>query len=74
MSKLALKIKEFFLNILKVLGLVVFCLAVGFAVVFPLWKFAVSAPRVYTFFVLSVIFVVAVFCVVRKILRKKHEP
>lgn len=74
MSKLALKIKEFFLNILKVLGLVVFCLAVGFAVVFPLWKFAVSAPRVYTFFVLSVIFAVAVFCVVRKILRKKHEP
>lgn len=74
MSKLALKIKEFFLNILKVLGLVVFCLAVGFAVVFPLWKFAVSAPRVYKFFVLSVIFAVVVFCVVRKILRKKHEP
>lgn len=73
MSNIVLKIKDFFLNILKILGLIAFCLAVGFAVVFPLWKFAVSAPRIYTFFVLSVIFAVAVFCIVRKILRKKNE-
>ena len=43
------------------------------AVVFPLWKFAVSAPRIYTFFVLFVVFAIAVFCIVRKILRKKNE-
>ncbi len=72
MSNVALKIKEFFLNVLKVLGLLGFCLAVGFAVVFPLWKFAVSAPRIYTFFVLFVVFAIAVFCIVRKILRKKN--
>lgn len=72
MSNVALKIKEFFLNIFKVLALVVLCLAVGFAVVFPLWKFAVAAPRIYTFFVLFVVFAIAVFCIVRKILRKKN--
>lgn len=73
MLNTALKFKEFFLNLFKILALIAFCLAVGFAVVFPLWKFAVCAPRIYTIVVLSVIFAVAVFCVVRKILRKKNE-
>ena len=72
MLNVALKIKEFFLNLFRVLGLVAFCLAVGFAVVFQLWKFAVCAPRIYTFVVLFAVFAVAVFCIVRKILRKKN--
>lgn len=72
MLKSALKIKEFFSVFVKFLVLILICLAVCFSVVFPVWKFAVSAPRVYTFFVLAVIFAAVVFFAVRKILRKKN--
>lgn len=72
MSKFGLKIRDFFLDALKIFGLLAFCLAAGFAVVFPLWKFAVSAPKAYTFFVLFAILAAAVFFATRKIFRNKN--
>lgn len=72
MLKFVLKFRDFFLDALKILGLIAFCLAAVFAVVFPLWKFAVSAPRAYTFSVLFALLAAAIFFAARKILRKKN--
>jgi len=45
--------KNFFLFTAKVAGLVTACIVLGFAIVWPLWKFATGCPRVYTLCVLA---------------------
>jgi len=50
----------------KIIALVVACAALGAAFVFPLWKFATEAPRVYTIAVLSALVAAAVFVCAKK--------
>lgn len=51
----------------KIIALVVACAVLGAAFVFPLWKFATEAPRIYTIAVLSALVAAAVFVCVKKI-------
>lgn len=51
-KKIAKGYSELFGSILKILFLLVLCVAFGAAVVFPLWKFASSAPEIYTYAVI----------------------
>jgi hypothetical protein len=45
--------KNLFFFTTKVVILVVFCVGFGFMIVWPLWKFATTAPRIYTWCVLT---------------------
>ncbi len=48
-KKIAKGYSELFSSILKILFLLILCIAFGAAIVFPLWSFASSAPEIYTF-------------------------
>lgn len=52
----------------KIIALILACAALGAAFVFPLWKFATEAPRIYTAVVLVIIAATAVFLCARKII------
>ena len=60
-KKIAKGYGELFGSILKILFLLVLCVGFGAAVVFPLWKFASSAPEIYTY---AVIFAAAILAAV----------
>jgi len=62
-----------FLTFLKILALILICFAIAFLVVWPLWKFALSAPVVYTWVVLILLAAFFVFLIVRKILNKSKK-
>lgn len=65
---------EFFSHILKILLLVALCLLIGAAFVFPLWFFASSSPKAYTFFVLCAAGIILIFSLFKKIRKEgaKH--
>ncbi len=52
----------------KIVALIVACAALGAAFVFPLWKFATEAPRIYTLVVLAIIVATSIFLCVKKII------
>lgn len=62
--------KFHFSSIFKILLLVVVCFIIAFIIVWPLWKFATAASRVYTWFVLLLILCLIVAKIVMRI--KKH--
>ena len=62
-----------FIVFLRILLLIVACIAATIVLVFPLWKFSTSAPRIYTATVLILCAVFLVFLVVRKIISKKRK-
>jgi len=66
-KKIAKGYSELFGSILKILFLLVLCVAFGAAIVFPLWKFASSAPEIYTFTVLAAAALLAAFFAAKKI-------
>lgn len=66
-KKIAKGYSELFGSILKILFLLVLCVAFGAAIVFPLWKFASSAPEIYTFTVLAAAAILAAFFAAKKI-------
>lgn len=54
-------------SILKILSLLLVCIAAGAAFVFPLWKFATDLPGIYTITVLVLMAVIFVILAVKKI-------
>lgn len=60
---------SFFISLGKILLLALICGALGFVVVFPLWYFAVKSPNLYSFVVLIVAILVAVFFISRKFIK-----
>ncbi len=64
--------KSVFGSVAKVLFLAVFCALAGLVISWPLWKFASSAPRVYTAVLLSAAAAFLLFCIVRAV--RKAPP
>lgn len=65
-----MRTKGKFIVFLRILLLIVACIAATIVLVFPLWKFSTSAPRIYTATVLILCAVLIIFLIVRKILSK----
>jgi hypothetical protein len=55
--------------ILQTIILILFCAGISAAVVWPLWKFAITAPVFYTISVLSAAAVLLVFNIIRTVRR-----
>ena len=70
--KLSAFFVSFFSSLLRIIIILAFCLAVTFAVVFPLWKFAVTFPRPYTVFALVLVFCAFVVFVFSR-LKSRHK-
>ena len=68
------KFGKSFVSFLKIMGLIILCIGAAFAIVWPLWKFATAASRIYTIVVLSLIAILIVYFIVKKIIKniKKH--
>lgn len=62
--------KMLFLSILKLLALATLCVVLSFAVVFPLWKWALSSPKSYTYCMLALLALTVISFLARRI--KKH--
>ena len=62
--------KKGFLTFLRILLLIAACVLAAVVLVYPLWKFAISAPGVYTVVVLILIALFLIFLIVRKIMIK----
>ncbi len=60
--------KKGLLTFLRILLLIAACVLATLVLVYPLWKFAVSAPQIYTVVVLILIALFLIFLIVRKIL------
>ncbi len=60
---------SYFNSIGKFLVLLLSCAALGGIIVFPLWKFATSAPDLYTLILTLIISAMALFFIVKKIIR-----
>ena len=60
---------SFFVSFGRFLLLALICAALGFVVVWPLWYFAVKFPNVYSFVVLIVSILLAVFFISRKFIK-----
>jgi len=61
-----MKTKNNFLSFLRILLLIIVCIALTIAIVFPLWKFATSTPKLYTIVVLVLCLLYLGFVIVRK--------
>jgi hypothetical protein len=60
---------SFFVSFGRFLLLALICATLGFVVVWPLWYFAVKFPNVYSFVVLIVAILLAVFFISRKFIK-----
>jgi hypothetical protein len=58
--------RKLFVGVAKVLALLAFCLLTGFALVWPLWYFAVNQPVLYTRTLLVLLLCAVVVFAVRK--------
>ena len=65
-----MRTKGKFIVFLRILLLIVACVAATIVLVFPLWKFSTSTPRIYTLTVLILCAALVIFLIVRKILSK----
>lgn len=68
-----MRTKGKFIVFLRILLLIAACVAATIVLVFPLWKFSTSVPRIYTACVLILCAVLLLFLIVRKILSKKRK-
>jgi len=59
-----------FLTFIKIIGLIAACLLIAFLVVWPLWKFAITAPKVYTWFIGIALIGFILFLIGKKIYKK----
>ena len=65
-----MRAKGKFIVFLRILLLIAACIAATIVLVFPLWKFSTSTPRIYTLTVLILCAALVIFLIVRKILSK----
>jgi hypothetical protein len=65
-----MKGKGKFFSFLSFLLLILACIAATAALVFPLWKFATAAPKIYTITILSLCLISIIFLIVRKCMKK----
>ena len=68
-----MRTKGKFIVFLRILLLIVACVAATIVLVFPLWKFSTSAPRIYTATVLILCAVLIVWAIIHKVLAKKRK-
>ena len=60
--------KKLFSTIGKIILLTAVCLATGFCIVFPLWKWATSSPKSYTLAILIIALAFFFFLIIKKLL------
>lgn len=60
------KISTFF----KILILIAACLLIALVIVWPLWKFATEAPKVYTAVVLGIVLLLIIYAIVKKVMSR----
>ncbi|GEM_PF-2214859 len=65
------KLKSKSIFVLKAIFLICLCTAIGIAIVWPLWFFAVNFPSLYTAVVLILILALILFFIVKKIVLSK---
>ena len=58
-------LKKFFIQLLKIVGMIFVCLALGALIVFPLWKWASSSPKSYTLCILILLIAFAVYLLIK---------
>ena len=68
-----MRTKGKFIVFLRILLLIAACVAATVVLVFPLWKFSTSAPRIYTATVLILFAAFIVYFIIQKILSKKRK-
>ena len=62
-----------FITFISVLVLLLASLLIAFLVVWPLWKFAVGSPKVYTWTIIGIMAGLVIFLIVKKILKKNEK-
>lgn len=60
------KLSTFF----KILILLAACLIIALIIVWPLWKFATEAPKVYTAVILGIVLLLIIFAIVKKVMSR----
>lgn len=70
MNKIIKNIKNFFTSAGFFFLAALLCILSAFIIVFPIWKFATDAPKVYTIVILVLLFVLLCWFIIRKIIRK----
>lgn len=66
LAKIARGYGKLFGTVGRILALLVLCGIIGCAVVFPLWKFATSAPSAYTATVLTLLLASLLYVIIKK--------
>lgn len=62
-----------FITFISVLALLLASLLIAFLVVWPLWKFAVGSPKVYSWTIIGIMAGLVIFLIVKKILKKNEK-
>ena len=62
-----------FITFISVLALLLASLLIAFLVVWPLWKFAVGSPKIYTWTIIGIMAGLVIFLIVKKILKKNEK-
>ncbi|MCR4742706.1 MAG: hypothetical protein K5866_07570 [Treponema sp.] len=62
-----------FITFISLLALLLACLLLAFLVVWPLWKFAIGSPKVYTWTILGIMAALLIFLIVKKIIKKNEK-
>ena len=62
-----------FITFISVLALLLASLLIAFLVVWPLWKFAVGSPKVYTCTIIGIMAGLVIFLILKKILKKNEK-
>ncbi len=68
-----MRAKGKFIVFLRILLLIAACVAATIVLVFPLWKFSTSAPRIYTLTVLLLAAALILYFIIRKIFFRKRK-
>lgn len=68
-----LSFKKSFISFLRILLLILICVGASILLVFPLWKFATAAPKIYTITVLALTAAFIIYSIIKKILVKTNK-
>ena len=68
-----MRAKGKFIVFLRILLLIAACVAATVVLVFPLWKFSTSAPRIYTAVVLILCLLALLYLIISKIVTKARK-
>ena len=67
LKKIASGYGKLFSSIGKIILIAVLCIGLSFIIVYPLWKWALSSPNTYSFTILALFFVLAIYWMIKKI-------